>query len=743
MRSVDRCEIPRRFDTPWRTAKVLSLIAALFAAFSAAEASIPQRITVSVSHERAVPGDTIRVSIRTGAEGTMEVPKAVLLLPGEGETALALAPSPGVPGTVYADVPLHAQTRSGLYIVHAWTGDFAKPTAVGKGFFIVGEIVADFFIVPMIDTLSPDTDVKEFIRSFREVGGNFLIAHNLITSDRSYFPSAICRTDVRAHSPRDFVELTLAHADSAGLAVMLSVSWDVTRNSPYKDRMKEIASIMGELYSGYAHHPSLIGFYSYQEGSGTYYASYIRKFCGHVKELNPHLLTACSPYMDDPLLAGYLSAIPSLDVIIYQAGVMASYRSDNRKKYPFRRVRDICGIGAGARRAQDKIALNHVEFFGYYDQRLDSQTDATTYDNIIRQLLSAATVTDADGVAFFTYHAHVYNPLKRDRNVEQSRRAVRDGMSAFEMITSQISHERNPLAVYVPYSDWVVERWANSFLPALDAFRVLGVPVDILPYAPPVEESILPYYPFHMNRDVFTRLLHERTVLVLPDLSGFQQTDSDLIKAYVDAGGAVVAFGPQIPMGRSYEREEIFGVREGESKTHRSLVARAGGPHASKGEKFPLPNVMTTDWVSTSATPLAVFEDGSPAILTNRYGKGMTLTVATSAWTAARHFPGLVLDALDEALAFAGHRRVADVRGLSVNSDVAGVPTPSGFRIAVVNDEGQEQSAYIRPQGVSSGGHHEWIDMVTGKVLQSATSPDSLDIRIPPCSYRCIECRAF
>ncbi|HEY8225467.1 MAG TPA: hypothetical protein VIG25_09335, partial [Pyrinomonadaceae bacterium] len=30
-------------------------------------------------------------------------------------------------------------------------------------------------------------------------------------------------------------------------------------------------------------------------------------------------------------------------------------------------------------------------------------------------------------------------------------------------------------------------------------------------------------YPFHMNRDVLSRLLKERTVLVLPNISGFQQ----------------------------------------------------------------------------------------------------------------------------------------------------------------------------------------------------------------------------
>ena len=50
-----------------------------------------------------------------------------------------------------------------------------------------------------------------------------------------------------------------------------------------------------------------------------------------------------------------------------------------------------------------------------------------------------------------------------------------------------------------------------------------------------------------MNPSVLERLLSTRRVLVLPDISGFQQTDSDLIDAFVKRGGVVAAFGPQIP----------------------------------------------------------------------------------------------------------------------------------------------------------------------------------------------------
>ncbi|MDQ3688090.1 MAG: DUF4434 domain-containing protein, partial [Acidobacteriota bacterium] len=352
----------------------------------------------------------------------------------------------------------------------------------------------------------------------------------------------------------DIIELVLSRADRDGLAVLLSVSWDMTKNSHYKDRMGEIKAIMDEMYALYQHHPSLAGFYSYQEGSGTYYAPYIREFSAHVKSLGAHLLSACAPHIDDPLLAGYLSTVEELDIIIYQAGVMASYRPDNRKEYPHRRVRDFCALGAGAKRLQNKISIPHVELFGYLEKRQSPDFVAAGYEDIYRQILSAATVTDADGISLFSYHAHIYAPLDEFSQIRRSRAAVADGLEAFDLITSTVSREPNPLAFYFPYSDWIIERWPNYFLPALDAFRALGIPVDLLPYAPPLEESYYPYYPIHMNEDVLKRLLKERTTLVLPNVSGFQQTDSDLVKAFVE--GAVSSW----PSARRYRWDGATSV---------------------------------------------------------------------------------------------------------------------------------------------------------------------------------------
>jgi hypothetical protein len=313
----------------------------------------------------------------------------------------------------------------------------------------------------------------------------------------------------------------------------------MTRNSPYKDRMKEIKSIIAEMYALYRHHPSLAGFYSYQEGSGTYYAPFVREFSVYVKNLDKGLLTACAPHIDDPLLASYLSVIEELDIMIYQSAVMASYRTDNRKKYPLRRVRDFSGLGAGAKRLQNKITLTHVELFAYMEKRLSKEYLAASYEDIYGQILSAAAVTDTDGISLFAYHALIYEPLKKFRQVEKSREAVANGLKAYQLITSKISKSRNPLRFIFRIRILLLSVGTIIFCQRLTLSGRSALPLTFCRMRRRLKNPFIPYYPFHHNKEVLERLLKEKTVLVLANVSGFQQTDSDLIKAFVMRGGVM------------------------------------------------------------------------------------------------------------------------------------------------------------------------------------------------------------
>lgn len=700
-------------------------------------------IDISLDRTRPQRGEMVEVTVRAlqGDGPSTDLVHALLLQPSKGTTELVLRKVSGR-GAYRTEIPIGLQAPEGIYVVHVWTGEAAKPLAVGKATFLLGRVVADFFIASYLDETQPAQDLDNYLKEFSQVGGNFLIAHNLITPTKVYYPSKITQTGVVRGSAGDLVELVLSRADKYGYAVLLSVSWDMTRQSHYKSRMNEIKAITDELYALYKHHPSLAGFYSYQEGSGTYYVPYVREFSSHVKSIHRNLLTACAPHMDDPLLAGYLSTVAELDILIYQTGVMASYRTDNRKKYPFRRVKDFCSLAAGAKRLQNKISINHVELFGYLENRLNPDTAATTYENIYRQILSAATVTDADGISFFTYHAHIHVPLKQYDEVKRSRTAVAEGLKAFKLITSSVSHRRNPLTVYFPYSDWIIERWPNYFLPALDAFRVLGKPVDVLPYAPPLEESVYPYYPFHMNKDVLVRLLKEPTVLVLPNVSGFQQTDSDLIKGFVEQGGVVVAFGPLIPMGRSYERTELFGADEAEGTTNHTavVVKEVVGDRVQPGRRFALTKTELPAWTINKARVIATFEDNSPAIIANRFGKGIVVSIFPDAWTAARDFPDLVRDVIDYALSAAGAESLVDIVGANENTDMAVGKTAGGFSVALVNHSSSQLEVRLRPTKSQASRVGAWVDLVAGNRI-SAGSERSVRLTIPGNGFRAVEFR--
>ncbi len=707
--------------------------------FPAHSIAAEQQLRVSVSKARVKAGETIEVSVQSREDvGPVH---ARLLIPGGGARELVMFAVLDEPGQYAAGLELGVNATEGIYVVHAWTGEFAKPDAVGKATFLLGLIVNDFFIAPYLDENEPIKDLTDYLREFRLLGGNLLIAHNLITTKKAYYPSKIAKTDVATGSTRDLIELVLSHSDRLGIAVLLSVSWDMTRESPYQERMQEIKAITSELYGLYNHHPSLAGFYSYQEGSGTYFVPYAREFSRQVKTLDSGLLTACAPHVDDPLLAGYLSTIEELDVIIYQAGVMASYRTDNRKKYPFRRVKDFCALGAGAKRLQNKIAINHVELFGYLENRLTPNTTATTYENIYPQFLSAATVSGADGISFFTYHAHVYEPVKKLKEVERSRRAVHDGIKAFRLTASPLQSVRNPLTIYFPYSDWIIERWPEYFLPALDAFRLLGIPVDVLPYAPPLAESVYPYYPIHMNHDVLARLLDERSILVLPNVSGFQQTDSDLIKAFVEKGGVVVAFGPQLPMGRTYERKELFGVEERRTaRSHRVVVVQESiGPRVRVGRRFVLTPFEMPVWNAAGARVIAHFEDGSPAMFVNKFGKGTVVGVLTDALTAARHLPELMRDVMAFAMTTAEHVPLVDIVGTNEQTDMSIARTDQGFRVAVINHNPKQMEVLLRPLVNVPTAAPVWLDLVSNSQTSASLRNGSLKISVPPLGFRLLE----
>jgi hypothetical protein len=196
-----------------------------------------------------------------------------------------------------------------------------------------------------------------------------------------------------------------------------------------------------------------------------------------------------------------------------------------------------------------------------------------------------------------------------------------------------------------------------------------------------------------MNPAVLERMLAERTVLVLANVSGFQQTDSDLIKAFVERGGVVVAFGPEIPMGRTYERGRLFGGNELPPLSHRSLTVRKTiGPRVSAGRSYRLPRVDLASWKAVGADVIAAFDSGDAAVVINKFGKGAVITILPDAHFAAVNFPELVRDALDFALRASGNEPLVDIVGANENVETAIRYVKNGFVAAIANQNNSDVS---------------------------------------------------
>ncbi len=700
----------------------------------------PLQVDIRVDRARPNPGETIGVeaAVRSAkASGGLSV-KASLLVPSRGVQDLPLRAAEAADksrAVFRGEVTVGRDFPEGLYVI---TVEAARGSlkAYGKGSFLLGKVVGDFMVVSLFPAENLEEEIRRYFEDFKSVGGNMVTIHNII-SEKAWYPSRVCARAAEPGTADDKVGAALRLAREYGLAAFLSVSWDMTRPMPYSECLESSKKIIAELWDLYGANPSLLGFYSYQEGSGTYLASQMREFAAAVKSHNRGLLTSCAPYIDDPLLAGYLAAIDDLDMVIYQGAVMASYRKDNRKCFPLRRTKDFTGLSAGATMQRNKITLSHVELFGYLEKQFAGAYLASRED-IYSQILSAATCHGPDGIVFFTYHYNIHELGKKIPQVAESRRGVGEGMAAYALIAAAAASASSRIGLYIPYSDWWTDRWTNTIVPSLDACRRLGLSPDIIPFLPPGGEDVLPYYPYHLNEEQLGFLLRNNYVLVLSDIAGMQDTDSLLLRNFVEKGGVAILFGPSIPYGDQYDRDQICGGRENQARPHSVItVKEALGPRTGKGARFGFRPASVSSWSPEKGKAVAVFEDGSAAALLNEFGLGFCLTIPLSLGDAVGNIPDFVRDVLDFALERQGRKRAFDLIGAGDDLDVA--MTMSGGRrvVAVVNHRDAPFRLAILPLHLQSAVGYQLTDVRTGRALRTGSGRDfaAIEMEIPARDY--------
>jgi len=699
-------------------------------------------IVIKVDKRRYSPGDTVTYTVFLNSIKQPRKTKLSLLVPADGIKELTTEPVPGEVNRFNGRIILDNDSPDGIYIITAVHG-VGTEMIKGKGSFICGKVVMDYAIMSNFDETGTLADMENYVDRFIALGGNALNLHaNMATEKvwggtsrvKAIWASKVCKNAVTESEDR--LEMMLNLADQKGIPSIISVSWDFTDTTlSNTDYMKNIGDIIDEQWNIFGHHPSLAGFYSYQEGSGTYFAAFMREFCRIVKKNNQGLLTMCAPNIDDPLLVGYLAAIDDLDIINYQAPIMTSYRPDNRKLFPNRRVKDVTSISAGATRIRNKITLSHVEFMGYEENRV-GDAYLTDYKNIFNQFPSVASAYGPDGITFFNYYTCIYfNSRKLPDETAEAYRAISDGMKAYRLISEKIAGKPTHIALYVPYSDWCVDRWTNCFLPANDALASLGISTEILPFIPRKGEDILPFYPMNINREQLQYLLDNKYVLILPDISGMQETDSELIETFARKGGVVMAFGPRIPYGDRFVREKFWGAKEiskiQNNKAFSSItMRRSPGQRTKISEVSRFSPVVSTSWNPPELNRIADYPDQTSAVFFNNYGEGRTYVITQSLTDAVNNFPDLIRDVFDEALDFVEIKRFFDIYGMNNNMDVATGEAEGKYSVMVSNYNNKPVEVRIRPLFPDWKKNFNLIDMKTGSLLGKDVIIESDHFRI-------------
>ena len=707
----------------------------------AAEAG-PLSIEVTPDKTRARPGEIVRMSVwpKGGLPSGEPMLSAALFIPSAGARALPLERTGADIGLYTASIPIPTDAPPGLYVVTVQASRNGRG-AVGKASFIVGKIVGDFTIVSAIPESGGAGDTQAYLTRFRESGGNFVVLHDIITK-KAWYPSKVCGRAASAGSAEDRLGPALDAADRLGVSCLITVVWDMTRRLPYAECAASMKAVLGELWDLYGGHPSLAGFYDYQEGSGTYFAAHIREFADNVKALNKGLLSGCAPYIDDPLLSGYLAAIDNLDVIIYQGAYEASWRPDNRKCFPVRRTRDFAALSAGGALQKGKIALSHVELFGYLEKKFAGQYLATPAD-AFDQIAGAATAYGPDGITLFTYHYNVHLLGKTVPEAAEVGAAVKRGLDVYRAIAGSTTAASSHICLYIPYSDWWTGRWAESYEPALDAFRRLGIAADVVPFVPPRGEEILPFYPYHLNEEQLAFLLERRYVLVLPDVAGMQDTDSALLKAFVEAGGTAILFGPRIPYGDLFDRTALTGGTEEPPRRHWTIEVREPlFVRVGKSVMSNAPPAPAGGWKPAGGRAAAVFEDGTAAVLVNDVGKGRVITIPLSLGALVSAMPHFSRDIIDHALSRAGVKRPFDVLGAGEEMDFAMSGEGGVLRFAAANSSEKAAEISIVPLEISPEQAYAVTDLISrqSKTVLGRTLLQ-ISLRINPHDVAALEIR--
>jgi len=618
----------------------------------------------------------------------------------------------------------------GLYVLTTVVRTKSGRKLIAKRSFLSGSLTADFFCPDRMPKGNPAIYVPQYLQSFRALGGNLVIFHPSVGRDRPFYESGL--TTKRVVPANDMLDMVLRECSRRGIAVLVSVCWDRTAEIAHEERMASLYKLAAEIYFRYGGYPAFCGFYLYQKGSNRAFVELVRQVASFLKRrINPGLLFACSAYVDDPLVAGYLAQVEGLDIVVADSAVMSSFGGDEEVRFPVRRVADFTRMFATAARVCGKMVLGGVEL----SAPLALSKNRLCPPSILRdQLLALAASIPLDGLVLSSYYADVF-VRRGEEAASADEEVLQEALPAFWMVQSLLPQP--PVALYIPYTTRRSGYLLRNALRCADELRRLGLYHTIAVFVPP-EREMLPFWiPAHPNREQAGYLRRHHPVLLLANIVRLEGADGEMVANFIAGGGVACFVGPHFAESEYFERATLIGAEETVKVAADHILIRADMGYLREGQKIALKGKVEFDTLlHKRGVVLARVDEEHIAAQAVRFGEGFVIATPLALWEKNAALSAVLTNILLEAVFTAGREHVVFEHPLPEETDVVCGSKDGRLVVCVVNRTDKELPvSMLLPKSLREGAVVSILSSEGGVrkvVLDKRQAEVGVRFRVPP-----------
>jgi len=586
----------------------------------------------------------------------------------------------------------------GLYVLTAVVRTKSGQKLIAKRSFLSGSLTADFFRPDKMPKGNPAIYVPQYLQSFRALGGNLVIFHPSVGKDRPFYDSGL--TTKRVVPANDILEVVLRECSRRGIAVLVSVCWDRTAELAHEEKLASLYKLAAEIYFRYGSYPAFCGFYLYQKGSNRAFVELVRQVASFLKRrINPGLLIACSAYVDDPMVAGYLARVEGLDIVVAEAAVMSSFGDGEKARFPVRRVADFTRMFATTARTCGKMILGCVELSA---PSALSKSRLCPPDILRDQLLALAASIPLDGLVLSSYHADVF-VRREEAAASADEEVLQEVLPSFRMVQSLLPQP--PVALYIPYTTRRSGYMLRNALRCADGLRRLGLYHTIAVFVPPEREALPFWTPTRPNREQAGYLHRHHPVLLLANIAGLEGADGEMVADFITGGGIACFVGPKLAQSGYFERTTLIGAEKTDKVTADRILVKTDTGYLHDGQKITLKGkVEFGTLLHKRGVILAQVDEEHIVAQAVRFGEGIVFVTPLALWEENAVLSAVLTNVLLEAVFTAGREHIVFEHPLPEETEVVCGRKDGKLVVCVVNETDKELPvSMLLPESLRKG----------------------------------------